>query len=92
MIVYLAMFTLGCADDCTIAIDRKQAAVESCGAELIDDFKHECSDDYLALLECEADCLEAASCDSIVGSRAGDLPVSGWGVLQGCMGRCPSPW
>ncbi len=92
MMVYLVMLTLGCADECTAAIARKEVAVESCGIVAVEDFQHECSEEYVELLECEADCLEAASCDSIVGSRGGEIPISGWGVFQSCMGRCPTPW
>ena len=71
MMVYLVMLTLGCADECTAAIARKEVAVESCGIVAVEDFQHECSEEYVELLECEADCLEAASCDSIVGGRGG---------------------
>jgi hypothetical protein len=92
VIPYLLLLTFGCADECTIAFRRKQAAVENCGSELPEDFDHECSDDYLELLECEADCLEEASCDSIVGSRSGDISISGWSELHSCTLRCPSPW
>ena len=43
MMVYLVMLTLGCADECTAAIARKEVAVESCGIVAVEDFQHECS-------------------------------------------------